>query len=209
MDAVSELKCAVAADVAADGALSAAQALGDEDVSAERLKGNAWVDMIRTAARFVQSIAVQDEGGGLALDGRCPLCWQEADEDAQARLQRFQQDEALIVQIEGLADRLRLLGANLNAQRRAIQVSLSSGDWQASPAVDVAALHELRGLCARVDAERAALPATDEVAAEQLAVLSKERGELASRKALAEALSWPVWRLRGLDRQCVSRVSSS
>lgn len=38
-DSVAELKRAVAADVVADAALNAAQALGDEDVSAERLKG--------------------------------------------------------------------------------------------------------------------------------------------------------------------------
>jgi recombinational DNA repair ATPase RecF len=221
-DAVTELKRAVAADVAADAALNSAQALGDENVSAERLKGNAWVDMIRTAARFVQSIDAQGDGGGLALDDRCPLCWQSLDEKAQARLRRFQQhlegaarkakeeaarrreefrsrldaaapvlnaqDEALVVQIDGLAERLRVLGSNIDAQRRAIHASLTLDDWPAMPAVDIAALDELCGLCTRVDAERAALPATDEMAAEQLATVRKKRGELASHKALAEAI---------------------
>lgn len=221
-EAISELKRALAAEAEADTALNAAQELGDDDVSAERLKGNAWIDMVRTAARFVQSMDAEDGNGGLALDGRCPLCWQQLDEKAQARLRSFRQhlegaarkakekaarrceelrsrldavgptlnaqDEALIVQVDGLADRLRALGATIDAHRETIQASLSSGDWHTMPAFDATALDCLRRLCEHVEAERAALPATDAVAAEQLAALSKRRGELTARKGLADAI---------------------
>lgn len=220
-DAVADLKRAIAADVEADAALKAAQALGDEDVSGDRLTGNAWVDMVRTAARFVQSID-SDSAAAFSLDGRCPLCWQLLDGKAQARLQRFRnhlegaarkakeeaarqrdelqlrldvaapalnaQDEAFLVQNSGLAGRLRALAANIDAHRGAIQKSMSSGDSPAMPDVDIAALDDLRVVCTRIDAERAALPATDAVATEQLAALSKQRGELAARKALAAAI---------------------
>ncbi len=219
-DAVADLKRAIAADVEADAALKAAQALGDEDVSGDRLTGNAWVDMVRTAARFVQSLD-SDSAAAFSLDGRCPLCWQQLDGKAQARLQRFRnhlegaareakeeaarrrdelrlrldvtapalsaQDEAFLVQNTGLAGRLRALAANIDAHRAAIQKSMSSGDSPAMPGVDIVALHDLRVVCTGIDAERAALPATDAVAAEQLAALSKQRGELAARKALAAA----------------------
>lgn len=176
--------------------------------------------MVRTAARFVQSID-SDSAGALPFDGRCPLCWQQLDRKAQARLQRFQnhlegatrkakeeaarrreelrsrldvaapalsvQDEAFLAQNVGLAERLRALVATIDSHRRAIQRSMSSGDWSAAPHVDVTALNALRSVCARIDADRAALPATDAVAVEQLAALSQQRGERAARKALAAA----------------------
>ena len=219
-DAVADLKRAIATDVEADAALKAAQALGDEDVSGDRLTGNAWVDMVRTAARFVLSID-SNSAAGLSLDNRCPLCWQHLDDKAQARLQRFRnhlegatrkakeeaarrreelrsrldiaaptlsaQDEALLVQNVGLVDRLRALAANVDSRRNAIQASLISGDWSARPDVDIAALDDLRGACTRMNAERTALPATDAIAAELLAALNKQGGELAARKALAAA----------------------
>jgi hypothetical protein len=219
-DAIANLKRAIAADVEADAALKAAQALGDDDVSSDRLTGNTWVDMVRTAARFVQSID-SDSAAALSLDGRCPLCWQQLDGKAQARLQRFRnhlegaarkakeeaarrreelrlrldvaapalsaQDEALLVQNAGMADRLRALAVSIDAHRGAIQASLSSGDWPAMSSIDVAALDDLRSVSTHIEAERAALPTTDAVAAEQLATLNKQRSELVARKALAAA----------------------
>ncbi|HMI89025.1 MAG TPA: AAA family ATPase [Polyangiaceae bacterium] len=220
-DAVAELKRAVVDLSDAEAALGAARSIGDENVSSDRLKSNAWVELVRAAARFVQSVDGPTETAMLSLDGRCVLCWQRLDEQTRSRLDRFQrhvegaaqkakeeaqrrydelvsrikaeppalsaQDEALVAQVEGLAARLRLLAADIMSRREAILGALNSAEWPLIVAVDSAALDEVRALSAQMEAEGAALPATDALANEQLAALEQQRGALASRKALAQS----------------------
>jgi hypothetical protein len=80
------------------------QSLADDAVSSDRLKGNAWVELVRAAGRFVRSIHVTEAGAPaavLSLDGRCALCWQELDEAARNRLVRFQ------LHLEGAAQKAK------------------------------------------------------------------------------------------------------
>jgi hypothetical protein len=97
----TELKEALIAVSEAEAAASAVQSLGDAEVSAERLKGTVWDEMVRAAARYVGAIGTPSGGQGLSIDGRCALCWQELDDAAKLRLDRFQQH------LEGAAQKAR------------------------------------------------------------------------------------------------------
>jgi energy-coupling factor transporter ATP-binding protein EcfA2 len=97
----TELRQALAVASESDAALSAVRSLGDAEVSAERLKGTVWDEMVRAAVRYVRSFHATTGGQALSIDGRCVLCWQHLDDAAKQRLDRFQQH------LEGAAQKAR------------------------------------------------------------------------------------------------------
>lgn len=82
----------------ADIALNAIESLGDTSVSADRLRGPAWSELLSAAIRYVESLGVSGSAEPLSLDGRCVLCWQELDASAKLRVKRFQDHLAGLAQ---------------------------------------------------------------------------------------------------------------
>ena len=97
-------------------------------------------------------------------------------------------DVALLVSMEAQVDELRELIEVLSAHRDRVLASVESGEWSTLPEVENGALIHARKLLAGTEAELRAIPSSDEDAGQQVAELTQQRLELATRKALATSL---------------------
>lgn len=89
---VDDVKRAVLAVAEAETALRTLQALGDSNASAGLVKGQVWLELLRAANAYVESIAARAHSAGpLSVNGRCVLCWQELDDASAARGKRFKE----------------------------------------------------------------------------------------------------------------------
>ena len=95
---------------------------------------------------------------------------------------------ALLVSIGGQIDELRELIGVFSAQRDRVLASVESGEWSTLPEVENGALIHTRKLLADAEAELLAIPSSDEDAEQQVAELTQQRLELATRKALATSV---------------------
>lgn len=211
VDGVTDLKNAVSGLADAEAALSAARSLGDEAVSAERLTGSAWVDLVRAARRFVQAAHGSDEGAAaaaLSIDGRCALCWQELDESARSRLERFQRHlegaaqkakEAAQSRYDGLLSRVDGTAPTLSAPDEALIAPVDGlADRLRALALDITT---------RRDAIRAALesdqwPVVTEIASAALQELRTLKAQAdAERAALPSSDAQASEQLAALELQ--------
>ena len=97
-------------------------------------------------------------------------------------------DVALLVSIGAQVDELRELIGVLSAHRDRVLASVESGEWSTLPEVENGALIHARKLLADTEAELRAIPSSDEDAGQQVAELTQQRLELATRKALATSV---------------------
>jgi hypothetical protein len=72
----------------ADAAVLATKQLGDSEAPSARLGSAVWTQMLAAVVRYVTSLH-QADAEHLAVEGRCPLCWQGLDLAAKSRLDRF------------------------------------------------------------------------------------------------------------------------
>ena len=97
-------------------------------------------------------------------------------------------DVALFVSIGAQVDELRELIGVLSAHRDRVLASVESGEWSTLPEVENGALIQARKLLADTEAELREIPSSDEDAGQQVAELTQQRLELATRKALATSV---------------------
>ena len=97
-------------------------------------------------------------------------------------------DVALLVSIGAQVDELRELIGVLSAHRDRVLASVESGEWSTLPEVENGALIHAGKLLADTEAELRAIPSSDEDAGQQVAELTQQRLELATRKALATSV---------------------
>ena len=97
-------------------------------------------------------------------------------------------DVALLVSIGAQVDELRELLGVLSAHRDGVLASVESGEWSTLPTVENGFLIHTRKLLADTEAELRAIPSSDEDAGQQIAELTQQRLELATRKALATSV---------------------
>ena len=97
-------------------------------------------------------------------------------------------DEALLVSIGAQVDELRELIGVLSAHRDRVLASVESGQWSTLPEVENRPLINTRKLLTDTEAELRAIPSSDEDAGQQVAELTQQCLELATRKALAASV---------------------
>ena len=97
-------------------------------------------------------------------------------------------DVALLVSIGAQVTELRELIGVLSAHRDRVLASVESGEWSTLPEVENGALIHARKLLADTESELREIPSSDEDAGQQVAELTQQRLELATRKALATSV---------------------
>ena len=97
-------------------------------------------------------------------------------------------DEALLVSIGAQVDELRELIGVLSAHRDRVLASVESGQWSTLPEVENRPLISTRKLLTDTETELLAIPSSDEDAGQQVAELTQQCLELATRKALAASV---------------------
>ena len=106
-------------------------------------------------------------------------------------------DVALLVSIGAQVDELRELIGGLSTHRDRVLASVESGEWSTLPEMKNGPLIHTRTLLADAEGELQAIPSSDEDAEQQVAELTQQRLELATRKALATSVD-PVRQFVGI-----------
>ena len=142
LEGIEKVGAARAQRAGAADAAKTAQKLSQDQQLVKEVGSDPWAELVRAAGRFVSS--TEASSGGLALDGRCPLCLEALSPNALNRVERywaFITDTASDLQTQAEAglssvlDELKQLQPARDAQLEALAESLADYDDQLPVAV--------------------------------------------------------------------------